>query len=74
MNKTNYSINAKTALLLKQLICAVRVLMAITVILVICAQPCKAARVHSHKLSLNSNTTSGTHRGEVIVAARLHRL
>ena len=54
MNKTNYSINAKTALLLKQLICAVRVLMAITVILVICAQPCRAARVHSHKYRVTS--------------------
>ena len=50
----NHSIAAKTAFLLRCLFFGAQILLAIATILVICASPCGAANVHTHKYKVKS--------------------
>ena len=49
MKTTNNTIMNRITLQYKQLFFSIQILMAITAMLVTCAQPCRAAKMHTHK-------------------------
>ena len=49
MKTTNNTIMNRITLQCKQLFFSIQILMAITAMLVTCAQPCRAAKMHTHK-------------------------